>query len=160
MSDQQSSYHVDSYVAVWQKSLWDYTGEISSELYHDWLWDGNFKFSLICTHFSRFSPFSGYIWWNNTLSSLENFPLNSILVFVFLMSHHDNGGFLKNLFLYHGYQHWSLRIMIFISWTSIMCSTVVFVFCTVSTSPQLSGCDTRTVTAFICKWRSSYHFQQ
>ena len=70
-------------------------GEISSELYRDWLWDGNFKFCLIFTHFSRFSPFSGYIWWNNTLSSLENFSLNSILVFVFLMSQHDNGGFLK-----------------------------------------------------------------
>ena len=70
-------------------------GDISSELYGDWLWDENFKFCLIFTHFSRFSPFSGYIWWNNTLSSLENFSLNSILVFVFLMSHHDNGGFLK-----------------------------------------------------------------
>ena len=70
-------------------------GEISSELYGDWLWDENFKFCLIFTHFSRFSPFSGYIWWNNTLSSLENFSLNSILVFLFLMSHPDNGGFLK-----------------------------------------------------------------
>ena len=70
-------------------------GEISSELYRDWLWDGNFKFCLIFTHFSRFSPFSGYIWWNNTLSSLENFSLNSILVFLVLMSHPDNGGFLK-----------------------------------------------------------------
>jgi len=70
-------------------------GEISSELYRDWLWDGNFKFCLIFTHFSRFSPFSGYIWWNNTLSSLENFSLNSILFFLFLMSHPDNGGFLK-----------------------------------------------------------------
>ena len=71
------------------------SGEISSELYRDWLWDGNFKFCLIFTHFSRFSPFSGYIWWNNTLSSLENFSLNSILFFLFLMSHPDNGGFLK-----------------------------------------------------------------
>ena len=70
-------------------------GDISSELYGDWLWDENFKFCLIFTHFSRFSPFSGYIWWNNTLSSLENFSLNSILVFLFLMSHPDNGGFLK-----------------------------------------------------------------
>ena len=70
-------------------------GDISSELYGDWLWDENFKFCLIFTHFSRFSPFSGYIWWNNTLSSLENFPLNSILVFVFLMSNHDDGWFLK-----------------------------------------------------------------
>ena len=70
-------------------------GEISSKLYGDWLWDENFKFCLIFTHFSRFSPFSGYIWWNNTLSSLENFSLNSILVFLFLMSHPDNGGFLK-----------------------------------------------------------------
>ena len=72
-----------------------YAGEISSELYGDWLWDENFKFCLIFTHFSRFSPFSGYIWWNNTLSSLENFSLNSILFFLFLMSHPDNGGFLK-----------------------------------------------------------------
>ena len=71
------------------------SGDISSELYGDWLWDENFKFCLIFTHFSRFSPFSGYIWWNNTLSSLENFSLNSILVFLFLMSHPDNGGFLK-----------------------------------------------------------------
>ena len=71
------------------------TGEISSKLYGDWLWDENFKFCLIFTHFSRFSPFSGYIWWNNTLSSLENFSLNSILFFLFLMSHPDNGGFLK-----------------------------------------------------------------
>ena len=71
------------------------TGDISSELYGDWLWDENFKFCLIFTHFSRFSPFSGYIWWNNTLSSLENFSLNSILFFLFLMSHPDNGGFLK-----------------------------------------------------------------
>ena len=70
-------------------------GEISSELYRDWLWDENFKFCLIFTHFSRFSPFSGYIWWNNTLSSLENFSLNSILFFLVLMSHPDNGGFLK-----------------------------------------------------------------
>ena len=70
-------------------------GDISSELYGDWLWDENFKFCLIFTHFSRFSPFSGYIWWNNTLSSLENFSLNSILFFLFLMSHPDNGGFLK-----------------------------------------------------------------
>ena len=70
-------------------------GNISSELYGDWLWDENFKFCLIFTHFSRFSPFSGYIWWNNTLSSLENFSLNSILFFLFLMSHPDNGGFLK-----------------------------------------------------------------
>ena len=71
------------------------TGDISSELYGDWLWDENFKFCLIFTHFSRFSPFSGYIWWNNTLSSLENFSLNSILFFLVLMSHPDNGGFLK-----------------------------------------------------------------
>ena len=84
-----SSVLVDSAPLSWTQ------GEISSELYRDWLWDGNFKFCLIFTHFSRFSPFSGYIWWNNTLSSLENFSLNSILVFVFLMSHHDNGGFLK-----------------------------------------------------------------
>ena len=70
-------------------------GEISSDLYRDWLWDRNFKFCLIFTHFSRFISFSGYIWWKNTLSSLENFSLNSIQVFVFLMSHHDNGGFLK-----------------------------------------------------------------
>ena len=70
-------------------------GDISSELYGDWLWDENFKFCLIFTHFSRFSPFSGYIWWNNTLSSLENFSLNSILFFLVLMSHPDNGGFLK-----------------------------------------------------------------
>ena len=70
-------------------------GDISSELYGDWLWDENFKFCLIFTHFSHFSPFSGYIWWNNTLSSLENFSLNSILFFLFLMSHPDNGGFLK-----------------------------------------------------------------
>ena len=70
-------------------------GEISSKLYGDWLWDENFKFCLIFTPFSRFSPFSGYIWWNNTLSSLENFSLNSILVFLVLMSHPDNGGFLK-----------------------------------------------------------------
>ena len=73
----------------------DNNGDISSELYGDWLWDENFKFCLIFTHFSRFSPFSGYIWWNNTLSSLENFSLNSILFFLFLMSHPDNGGFLK-----------------------------------------------------------------
>ena len=78
-----------------QGTFSDAVGEISSKLYGDWLWDENFKFCLIFTHFSRFSPFSGYIWWNNTLSSLENFSLNSILVFVFLMSHHDNGGFLK-----------------------------------------------------------------
>ena len=71
------------------------TGDISSELYGDWLWDENFKFCLIFTHFSCFSPFSGYRWWNNTLSSLENFSLNSILFFLFLMSHPDNGGFLK-----------------------------------------------------------------
>ena len=70
-------------------------GDISSELYGDWLRDENFKFCLIFTHFSRFSPFSGYIWWNNTLSSLENFSLNSILFFLVLMSHPDNGGFLK-----------------------------------------------------------------
>ena len=70
-------------------------GDISSELYGDWLWDENFKFCLIFTHFSCFSPFSGYRWWNNTLSSLENFSLNSILFFLFLMSHPDNGGFLK-----------------------------------------------------------------
>ena len=74
--------------------IWTY-GDISSELYGDWLWDENFKFCLIFTHFSRFSPFSGYIWWNNTLSSLENFSFNSILDFLFLMSHPDNGGFLK-----------------------------------------------------------------
>ena len=71
-------------------------GEISSDLYRDWLWDGNFKFCLIFTNFNRFSPVLGYIWWSNTLSSLENFSINSILVFVFLMSQHDNGGFLKN----------------------------------------------------------------
>ena len=76
-------------------TLWELPGDISSELYGDWLWDENFKFCLIFTHFSRFSPFSGYIWWNNTLSSLENFSLNSILFFLFLMSHPDNGGFLK-----------------------------------------------------------------
>ena len=70
-------------------------GDISSELYGDWLWDENFKSCLIFTHFSCFSPFSGYRWWNNTLSSLENFSLNSILFFLFLMSHPDNGGFLK-----------------------------------------------------------------
>ena len=70
-------------------------GDISSELYGYWLWDENFKFCLFFTHFSRFSPFSGYIWWNNTLSSLENFSLNSILFFLVLMSHPDNGGFLK-----------------------------------------------------------------
>ena len=70
-------------------------GDISSELYGDWLWDENFKFCLIFTHFSRFSPFSGYIWWNNTLSNLDNFSLNSILFFLVLMSHPDNGGFLK-----------------------------------------------------------------
>ena len=74
---------------------WVRPGDISSELYGDWLWDENFKFCLIFTHFSRFSPFSGYIWWNNTLSSLENFSLNSILFFLVLMSHPDNGGFLK-----------------------------------------------------------------
>ena len=71
------------------------SGDISSELYGDWLWDENFKSCLIFTHFSCFSPFSGYRWWNNTLSSLENFSLNSILFFLFLMSHPDNGGFLK-----------------------------------------------------------------
>ena len=153
---------------VWLRPPQPSPGDISSELYGDWLWDENFKFCLIFTHFSRFSPFSGYIWWNNTLSSLENFSLNSILFFLFLMSHPDNGGFLKiaqkrdsiSKKTSFCHQHWSPKIMIFISWTSIMCSTVVFVFCTVSTSPQLSGCDTRTVTAFICKWRSSYHFQQ
>ena len=36
-------------------------GDISSELYGDLLRDENFKFCLIFTHFSRFSPFSGYI---------------------------------------------------------------------------------------------------
>ena len=86
-----------SYVNLYD-NLWAQlqgSGDISSELYGDWLWDENFKFCLIFTHFSRFSPFSGYIWWNNTLSSLENFSLNSILFFLFLMSHPDNGGFLK-----------------------------------------------------------------
>ena len=80
---------------IFHLQLWKSHGEISSKLYGDWLWDENFKFCLIFTHFSRFSPFSGYIWWNNTLSSLENFSLNSILFFLFLMSHPDNGGFLK-----------------------------------------------------------------
>ena len=88
--------HIWEYFLAWNLILSQNTwGEISSELYRDWLWDGNFKFCLIFTHFSRFSPFSGYIWWNNMLSSLENFSLNSIPVFEFLMSHHDNGGFLK-----------------------------------------------------------------
>ena len=79
----------------WRHMLAIIVGEISSELYRDWLWDGNFKFWLIFTHFNRFSPFSRYTWWNNTWSSLENFSHNSILVFVFLMSQHDNGRFLK-----------------------------------------------------------------
>ena len=92
------NWHIGHHVNITCYRLWSSVataGDISSELYGDWLWDENFKFCLIFTHFSRFSPFSGYIWWNNTLSSLENFSLNSILFFLVLMSHPDNGGFLK-----------------------------------------------------------------
>ena len=109
-------------------------GEISSDLFRDWRWDGSFKFCLILTHFNRFSPFLGYIWRNNTLSSLKNFSLNSIYCFlcVFDVSTWQWGiswnrtkkGFniKENLFVYHGHQHDDLKIMIFSSRTS-------FTFC-------------------------------
>ena len=90
----KSNIFIFTVIWVGLKACWT-PGDISSELYGDWLWDENFKSCLIFTHFSCFSPFSGYRWWNNTLSSLENFSLNSILFFLFLMSHPDNGGFLK-----------------------------------------------------------------
>jgi len=91
-------------------------GDISSELYGDWLWDENFKFCLIFTHFSRFSPFSGYIWWNNTLSSLENFSLNSILFFCFWCHTLIMEDFLKSHKKGIQYQ----RKPLFVSWSSTL----------------------------------------
>ena len=92
------------------------SGDISSELYGDWLWDENFKFCLIFTHFSRFSPFSGYIWWNNTLSSLENFSLNSILFFWFWCHTLIMEDFLKSHKKGIQYQ----RKPLFVSWSSTL----------------------------------------
>jgi len=66
------------------------SGKISSDLYRDWLRDENFKFWLVLTHFNRFSPFSCHTWWNDIWSSLENSSHNSVLVFGFLKSQHDN----------------------------------------------------------------------
>ena len=47
-------------------------------------------------HIWHIWPYWIWIFWDTLLSSLKNFSLNSLLIFVFLMSQHDDGGF-RNL---------------------------------------------------------------